>query len=64
MNGDSFWEFVRRSVIGRDVRIETPFGGRVMTYADHTASGRGLSFIEEYMGRMLASMQTRTPRTI
>jgi selenocysteine lyase/cysteine desulfurase len=40
------WARVRAAIIGRDALIETPFGGRRLTYADHTASGRGVDFIE------------------
>jgi selenocysteine lyase/cysteine desulfurase len=42
-------ELVRRSVIGTDESIETPFGHRRITYADYTASGRSLSFIEDFI---------------
>jgi selenocysteine lyase/cysteine desulfurase len=40
---------VRRSVIGRDTAVATPFGLRRVTYADYTASGRSLDFIEDYL---------------
>lgn len=42
-------EKIRESVIGRDIAVETPFGLRRVTYADYTASGRSLSFIEDYI---------------
>jgi len=42
-------ELIRRSVIGEDEAIATPFGLRRVTYADYTASGRSLSFIEEFI---------------
>eukprot|EP00960_Hanusia_phi_P014470 427033-Hanusia_phi.AAC.1 len=38
---------IERSVIGGSVPVQTPFGVRKLTYADYTASGRGLSFIED-----------------
>jgi len=40
---------VRAAVIGEDEAIATPFGLRRVTYADYTASGRSLSFIEDFI---------------
>jgi selenocysteine lyase/cysteine desulfurase len=40
-------EDVRGSVIGRDLAFPTPFGDRHMFYADYTASGRALEFVEK-----------------
>jgi selenocysteine lyase/cysteine desulfurase len=40
---------VRESVIGEDHVMRTPYGERRVTYADYTASGRALSFIEEFI---------------
>jgi hypothetical protein len=40
---------IRESVIGDDREIMGPFGPGRITYADHTASGRSLSFIEDYI---------------
>ena len=42
---------IREAVIGDDTVIATPFGNRRVTYADYTASGRALSFIEEFITR-------------
>jgi len=42
-------ELVRRSVVGDDEAVAGPFGVRRVTYADYTASGRSLSFIEDYL---------------
>ncbi|XP_059663533.1 uncharacterized protein LOC132309222 [Cornus florida] len=41
--------WLRSQVIGSDVEFETPFGKRRLTYADYTASGRCLQFIEKYI---------------
>ncbi|XP_010256354.1 PREDICTED: uncharacterized protein LOC104596772 [Nelumbo nucifera] len=41
--------WLRSQLIGKDVEFETPFGKRQLTYADHTASGRGLHYIENYI---------------
>jgi len=40
---------IRESVIGDDVLVTTPFGQRRVTYADYTASGRALDFLEEFI---------------
>ncbi len=42
-------DLVRASVIGDDEAVEGPYGIRRVTYADYTASGRSLSFIEDYL---------------
>ena len=40
---------IRESVIGEDHVMETPYGARRVTYADYTASGRALTFIEDFI---------------
>jgi selenocysteine lyase/cysteine desulfurase len=42
-------ETIRASVIGDDEAVAGPFGVRRVTYADYTASGRSLRFIEDYI---------------
>lgn len=42
-------ETIRASIIGDDEAFAGPFGLRRFTYADYTASGRSLSFIEDYI---------------
>ncbi len=42
-------ELIRASVIGDDEAVAGPFGLRRVTYADYTASGRSLGFIEDYL---------------
>jgi len=40
---------IRESVIGEDVVMTTPYGRRRVTYADYTASGRALTFLEDFI---------------
>jgi selenocysteine lyase/cysteine desulfurase len=42
-------ETIRAAVIGDDEAVMGPFGLRRVTYADYTASGRSLSFVEDYI---------------
>ncbi len=40
---------IRESVIGDDRMMHGPFGPKPVTYADYTASGRSLGFIEDFL---------------
>lgn len=46
------FDFLRRELIGADAPIQTPFGERLMMYADYTASGRCLCFVENYLRQL------------
>ncbi len=43
------FDFLRSQVIGSDAPVTTPFGERLMVYADYTASGRCLNLVEKYL---------------
>jgi selenocysteine lyase/cysteine desulfurase len=46
---DALVDLIRASVIGEDEAVAGPYGIRRVTYADYTASGRSLSFVEDYI---------------
>ena len=43
---------IREQIIGSNTWFQTPYGQRRMTYADYTASGRNLAFIESYLMKL------------
>ncbi|MGM0617621.1 MAG: aminotransferase class V-fold PLP-dependent enzyme [Actinomycetota bacterium] len=51
---------VRRSVIGEAEAVETPFGPRRVVYADYTASGRALSFVEDHLREVVLPLYANT----
>ena len=53
-------ESVRASVIGTEHAVPGPFGSRRVTYADYTASGRSLSFIEDYIRDVVLPLYANT----
>jgi selenocysteine lyase/cysteine desulfurase len=50
----------RNSVIGDDAVLDGPFGPRRLVYADYTASGRALGFIEDFVRDQVLPMYGNT----
>ena len=59
-DADALIELIRASVIGDDEAVAGPFGIRRVTYADYTASGRALSFIEDYLRNAVLPLYANT----
>lgn len=53
-------ETIRAAVIGGGECVPGPFGPRPVVYADYTASGRALSFIEDYVRQRVLPLYANT----
>ncbi|BBN08416.1 hypothetical protein MPTK1_4g11420 [Marchantia polymorpha subsp. ruderalis] len=53
-------EWLRSQIIGNHIECPSPFGKRLISYADHTASGRSLLFIEKYIMQHLLPVYGNT----
>ena len=53
-------ETIRSNIIGDDQAIDGPYGLRRVTYADYTASGRSLDFIEYFIRHEVMPLYANT----
>ncbi|AKR58431.1 hypothetical protein XM25_22080 [Devosia sp. H5989] len=60
MSSQSAIDRIRNGLIGAGASIPGPFGMRPLVYADYTASGRSLDFIEERMSAIAAPFYANT----
>lgn len=60
LNSSALVDRIRESVIGSDEVVDGPFGPKPVIYADYTASGRSLSFIEDYIRSVVLPLYANT----
>jgi hypothetical protein len=48
-DSENLFNLIASSEIGKDEKFLSPFGFRKLLYCDYTASGRSLSFIEDFI---------------
>jgi selenocysteine lyase/cysteine desulfurase len=48
-HGSELGAFIDGNIIGKDLKISTPFGNKRQVYCDYTASGKALHCIEDYI---------------
>lgn len=53
-------ERIRRGIIGEGEILDGPYGRRRITYADYTASGRSLDFLEDFIRRQVLPRYANT----
>ncbi|CAH0490865.1 unnamed protein product [Peronospora farinosa] len=56
-------DLIARNIVGRQTLFESPFGARVLCYADFTASSKSLQCIEDYLNQEVMPLYGNTHTT-
>jgi selenocysteine lyase/cysteine desulfurase len=61
-NKEKLIDYIRSSIIGnaQEYLIKTVYGQKPLVYADYTASGKSLKFIEEFIQDQILPMYANT----
>ncbi|CAI5715820.1 unnamed protein product [Peronospora destructor] len=56
-------DLIARNIVGRRTLFESPFGSRVLCYADFTASSKPLQCVEDYLNKEVMTLYGNTHTT-
>ena len=62
-SSEDIFNLIAQSEIGHDEKFLSPFGYRNLVYCDYTASGRALSFIENFIREQVLPEYSNTHTT-
>ena len=60
----ALFAYIRENELGGHLMSQTPYGSRPMVYADYTASGRAVAFLEDYVREALLPTYGNTHTSI
>ncbi|XP_065179640.1 uncharacterized protein LOC135810102 [Sycon ciliatum] len=61
--GEKLFSYIDNNVVGKDAVFQSKYGKRRVVYCDYTASGRSLSFIEDFLRKNVMPYYANTHTT-
>ena len=55
--------YIRENIVGKETSFLSPFGRKRIVYCDYTASGKSLSFIEDFIAKEVLPLYGNTHTT-